>query len=147
MTTADHRRTARRENASPRSSAAPWNNCADSGRCRSAFRADPITNPGDVRISDSEDAITHSGVIPIMVRIAGRDRDQPGTFSTGGVALDITEAAVFLLFELPVMKRTSANQEIVQAQDQRSAPPSLQARLGAAIARAVPSARARFMNI
>jgi hypothetical protein len=51
------------------------------------------------------------------------DRDPPERFPQGEVTLDITEGKLFLLFEL--LERPSADQEIVHAQDQRSAPPSL----------------------
>ena len=47
----------------------------------------------------------------------------PERFPQGGVALDITEGKLFLLFDL--RERQGADQEIVHAQDQRSAPPSL----------------------
>ena len=54
----------------------------------------------------------------------------PERFPQGEVALDIIEGKLFLLFDL--WERPSANQEIVHAQDQRSVPPSLLARVGTA---------------
>jgi hypothetical protein len=47
----------------------------------------------------------------------------PECFPQGGVALDITEGKLFLLCDL--RERQGANQEIVHAKDQGSAPPSL----------------------
>jgi hypothetical protein len=47
----------------------------------------------------------------------------PERFPQGEVGLDITEGKLFLLFDL--RERQRANQEIVHAQDQGSAPPSL----------------------
>ena len=51
------------------------------------------------------------------------DREAPERFPQGEVTLDITEGKLFLLLEL--RETLSADQEIVHAQDQRSAPPSL----------------------
>ena len=51
------------------------------------------------------------------------DRDHPECFPQGGVALDIIEGKLFLLFDL--RERQGADQQIVHAQDQGSPPPSL----------------------
>ena len=82
---------------------------ADSGRCRSAFRAGADHLIRAMAISDS------GGCRSVDHDRRKSDRDRPEGFPQGEVALDITEGKLFLRFDL--RERQRADQKIVHAQD------------------------------
>ena len=80
--------------------------------------------PGDGDHSfrgDPDQLITIAGTVIAMPGMV--IAISPECFPQGGVALDITEGKLFLLFDL--RERQGANQEIVHAQDQGSPSPPL----------------------
>jgi hypothetical protein len=79
------------------------------GNADHSFRGDP-----DQLITIVGRVITMPGMVIAII---------PERFPQDGVALDITDGKLFLLFDL--RERQRADQEIVHAQDQGSAPPSL----------------------
>jgi hypothetical protein len=88
-----------------------------SGRWRSAI-------PGDADHSFRSDPNQLLTIAATVIAMPGMVITiSPKRFPQGGVALDITEGKLFLLFDL--REGQGADQEIVHAQDQGSPPPSL----------------------